>query len=105
MTVRIPPESVKGGSRVYNVDFRETAPAAAHPHMYPAGSNTSRFGGLSIAVPGELRGMEAAHDRWGSLPWKRLVQPVADLAAGWTVDAELGRRLPVCLIFQLVMPL
>ncbi|KIY61396.1 gamma-glutamyltranspeptidase [Cylindrobasidium torrendii FP15055 ss-10] len=94
MTVRIPPESATEGSRVYNVDFRETAPAAAHPHMYPAGSNSSRFGGLSVGVPGELRGMEAAHDRWGSLPWKRLVQPVADLAAGWTVDAELGRRLP-----------
>ena len=94
MTVRLPPKYTNGSSEVYTVDFRETAPAAAYPAMYPPGSNVSAYGGLSIAVPGELRGLEEAHKRWGSLPWKHVLQPIVDLAAGWEVDKELGNRIP-----------
>jgi len=82
-------------SDVYTIDFRETAPSLSHEKMYPPLSNLSQFGGLSVAVPGELRGLEKAHRRWGSLPWKRLVQPSVELAAGWEVDVELSRRIPV----------
>lgn len=95
MTVRLPPKYTNGLSEVYTVDFRETAPAAAYPAMYPPGTNVSAYGGMSIAVPGELRGLEEAHKRWGSLPWKRVLQPIVDLAAGWEVDKELGIRIPV----------
>ena len=95
MTVRIPPENAHDTSSVYNVDFRETAPALSHPRMYPPGSNSSKYGGKSVAIPGELRGLEEAHKRWGTLPWKRLFQPSIDLAAGWQVDKELGIRIPV----------
>lgn len=48
------------------VDFRETAPAAAHRDMYAGLNDTaSTVGGLAVAVPGEVRGLEAVHGRWG----------------------------------------
>ena len=97
MTVRIPPSLPGGSSEVYTIDFRETAPALANATMYRNDPMSSLFGGLSVAVPGELRGLEEAHRRWGSLPWKRLVQPSVELARGWKVDKELGKRIPASL--------
>ncbi|EGO25825.1 hypothetical protein SERLADRAFT_388352 [Serpula lacrymans var. lacrymans S7.9] len=61
--------------------------------MYRNNPMGAMFGGLASGVPGELRGLEEAHKRWGSLPWSRLVQPSADLAREWTVDPELANRI------------
>ncbi|ESK85216.1 hypothetical protein Moror_11399 [Moniliophthora roreri MCA 2997] len=94
MTVRIPPSRPDLSSEVWTVDFREKAPGGANTTMYEKGANSSRFGGLSVAVPGELRGLEEAHRRWGSLPWKQLVLPSVELASGFRVGVELGRRIP-----------
>ncbi|KAG1752922.1 gamma-glutamyltranspeptidase [Suillus lakei] len=93
MTVRIPPSSEGGSSEVYTIDFRETAPALANSTMYKDDPTAARWGGLAVGVPGEIRGLQEAHGRWGKLPWARLVRPSADLAAEWTVDKELARRL------------
>ncbi|KAH7914136.1 gamma-glutamyltranspeptidase [Hygrophoropsis aurantiaca] len=93
MTVRIPPTSPNASSEVFTIDFRETAPALSNTTMYHNDPNAARWGGLAVGVPGELRGLEEAHRRWGLLPWKRLVQPSVDLAFKWTVDPELARRL------------
>ena len=95
MTVRIPPNSTHGKSEVWTVDFRETAPSLANETMFSHDPTASLFGGLSIGVPGELRGLEEAHLRWGTLPWKSLVMPAAKLAKGWTVDRELAKRIQV----------
>lgn len=97
MMVRLPPSFLNGSgpSEVFTLDFREKAPAASYPTMYASDPDASRRGGMSIAVPGELRGLEEAHKRWGTLPWHELVQPSIDIASGWTVDAELARRIRV----------
>ncbi|KAL1748659.1 gamma-glutamyltranspeptidase [Schizophyllum fasciatum] len=94
MTVRLPPKEEGGESEVWTINYRETAPAAANTTMFEDNPMASRFGGLASAVPGEILGLETAHQMWGKLPWKRLVEPAAELAAGWEVDRELGRRLP-----------
>ncbi|KAI9047506.1 hypothetical protein LZ554_008223 [Drepanopeziza brunnea f. sp. 'monogermtubi'] len=72
------------------VDFRETAPAAAFQDMYKAQTNLSLYGGLASAVPGELRGLEYIHKKYGSIPWKKLVQPSIKLARfGFPVTSDL----------------
>jgi hypothetical protein len=46
------------------IDCRETAPAAATVDMFATKPvSASSFGGLAVAVPGELRGLELAHAR------------------------------------------
>ncbi|KAG6904204.1 hypothetical protein DXG01_011764, partial [Tephrocybe rancida] len=93
MTVRIPPSSAKGASEVVTIDFREVAPALANASMFHNSTDLSRYGGLSVGVPGEVLGLEEAYHRWAKLPWKMLIQPSIDLAKGWKIDRELGRRM------------
>ncbi|KAJ3529786.1 hypothetical protein NM688_g7806 [Phlebia brevispora] len=93
MTVRLPPNSTNGSSEVYTIDFREIAPAAAHEEMYVDDPLLARWGGLSVGVPGELRGLQKAHELWGSVPWRELVEPSIHLARGWKVSKELERRI------------
>ena len=48
------------------IDFRERAPLAASRDMFEGKpKNASEKGGLSVAVPGELRAMEKAHKKYG----------------------------------------
>jgi gamma-glutamyltranspeptidase/glutathione hydrolase/leukotriene-C4 hydrolase len=93
MTVRLPPSVLGSTSEVWTIDFRETAPALANTTMYVGRPVEAQFGGLSVGVPGEVRGLAEAHKRWGKLPWRRLVQPSVDIAAGWTVSKELSLRI------------
>lgn len=95
MTVRIPTSTNRKSSEVWTVDFRETAPALANKTMYIKEPIKAMFGGLAVGIPGEVRGLEEAHKRWGSLPWERLVQPSVQLAAGWKVGKELANRINV----------
>jgi gamma-glutamyltranspeptidase/glutathione hydrolase len=45
-------------------------------------------------VPGTVRGLAAAHKRFGKLPWKDLVMPAADLALhGFELSDALARSL------------
>jgi gamma-glutamyltranspeptidase/glutathione hydrolase len=79
------------------IDFREMAPAAAFETMYSpplSNSNLSLFGGLASGVPGELRGLEHLHKNYGTLPWKKLMQPAIKLARyGFNVTADLVRYM------------
>lgn len=67
------------------LDYREVAPLAAHRDMYldedgEADPNLSRFGHLSVGVPGTVAGLWAAHQEYGSLPWASLVAPAISYA-------------------------
>jgi len=94
MTVRIPPSGNGMQSKVFNIDFRETAPSLANQSMFPPHSNLSQFGGLAVAVPGEIMGLSTAHRLWGSLPWEDLFEPVVELAEASQVGPEFARRMP-----------
>ncbi|KAL4754260.1 hypothetical protein BDW72DRAFT_167088 [Aspergillus terricola var. indicus] len=76
------------------IDFRETAPAAAYETMFNNLTDASTLGGLASGVPGELRGLELLHSKYGSLPWSVLVQPAIDTARnGFPVGRDLVRYM------------
>ncbi len=81
------------------IDYRERAPRAATRDMYldengDVDTNRSRFSHLSSGVPGTVSGFYFAHQRHGSLPWKRLLQPAIDQARnGIVVSYDLAEML------------
>ena len=80
--------------RAHALDFRETAPEAAHADLYVRNGkpvpSLSLTGALAVAVPGEVAGLLAAMKRFGSLPLAALIAPAIRLAAeGFPLDAAL----------------
>ena len=76
-----------------SLDYREKAPIAASRDMYLDKNGNilpdkSTLGGLAIGVPGTVAGLEAIHKKFGTLPWKDLVQPAINLALNGYVVTE-----------------
>jgi gamma-glutamyltranspeptidase/glutathione hydrolase len=80
-------------------DYKETAPAAAHPGMF-TGRLDSTVGYKASAVPGTVAGMALAHSRFGKLPWKVDLEPARRLArdgfpASQRMELILALQVPV----------
>lgn len=87
------------------IDCRETAPQNTSYDMFEnVSSDASTLGGLAIAIPGELRGLELLHRRHGSLPWEEVVRPAMELARnGFPVGPHLAEGeyyLYIYIIFE-----
>ena len=80
-------------------DYREVAPGKATPTMYVGqdGNIDGRLtaaGYLAPGVPGTVRGMALAHQKFGKLGWKDVVMPAAELAEkGFPMAGSLARGL------------
>jgi len=96
-----------GGFMVYRsakgetaaLDFREAAPLDATKDMYldmygqPI-ADLSLQGRLASGVPGSVDGMVKAHQRYGKLGWKELLQPAIDLARdGFSISPTQASEL------------
>lgn len=87
--------SAKG--EINSLDFREIAPLTAGRDMYldEKGNpieDLSLYGQLASGVPGSVDGMVKAHAKYGSLPWKDLLQPSIDLARNGFAITEMQAR-------------
>ncbi|WP_245977402.1 gamma-glutamyltransferase [Albibacterium indicum] len=84
---------------VASLDFREKAPGEAFRDMYldmhgePI-VDLSLRSQLASGVPGSVDGMVKAHQKYGKLSWKELLQPSVDLARkGFALTAMQAREI------------
>ena len=89
------PKGPRGHPHVYTLDHRERAPAAMRPDSMmeagrPLAFNDARYSGLSVGVPGTVRGWAEALRRYGSktttlAQW--LAPTISAAGNGFSVDA------------------
>lgn len=80
------------------LDYREMAPERAHRDMYLDNEGNVKtyellFGAKASGIPGTVAGMWAAHKKYGTLPWERLLAPAVALAEdGFIVHEKLANN-------------
>ena len=80
--------------RVTTIDHRETAPSAMRPDSFfdsasgvPLPFNEARYSGLSVGIPGTVRGWAKALRRFGTISLDEALEPAIEIAQeGFTVD-------------------
>ena len=87
----------KANGEVGSLDYREKAPINATKDMYlDAAGNVidgkSTSTAFSIGIPGTIAGMFAVHDRFGSLPMNKLLEPIIELAEKGVVVTEKDEK-------------
>lgn len=82
-----------------SIDGRETAPSAAGPDLFVQNGQVMSWrdafvGGKSVGVPGVIKALELAHQRYGVLPWAELFAPAIQIAEqGFVVSPRLAGLL------------
>ena len=85
--------------QVYNIDFREVAPAAASASIFlnelgEVDRDKALNGPLAAGVPGTVAGLYDLHHRYGSIEWSELVRPAHALAdTGFIIGTPLHEVL------------
>ncbi|MFN8583405.1 MAG: gamma-glutamyltransferase [Gemmatimonadaceae bacterium] len=85
--------------RATTIDYREKAPLHSTTTMYVSADGSVNYAGTdsgwkSPGVPGTVRGLALAHQKYGKLPWKDVVMPAAELAGrGFELSKELAAEL------------
>src|SRR5215831_4655256 len=81
-------------------DGREMAPASATPTMFLDANGQARSkpdaipGGLSVGIPGVVKMLFLAHQKYGKLPWAKLFEPAIKLSEdGFPVGPKLARTI------------
>ena len=81
-------------------DGRETAPLNATPRLFQnAAGEPLKFydavvGGRSVGTPGTVKLLWETHQRYGQLPWKQLLIPIAKLAKeGFVISPRLAKLI------------
>ncbi|RXZ66412.1 gamma-glutamyltransferase [Pelagerythrobacter rhizovicinus] len=85
-------------NRTVAIDYRSAAPAAAEAKLFldrkGRRKDNADYGHMAAAVPGTVAGLKLAHERWGSLPWERVVRPAVEIARdGIVVTRDLSEAL------------
>ena len=80
------------------LDYREMAPRKSSADMFLVNGEVDRelalYSYLSSGVPGTVYGLYIAHQKFGQLPWKQLVEPAIQLANdGFIISDTLGKTL------------
>lgn len=71
------------GDRYTAIDYRSAAPALATLDAYvgaDGGLDGHSAGIRAAGVPGTVAGLALAHEKYGRLPWKRLLEPAIEMA-------------------------
>ncbi len=85
--------------RASAIDYKEMAPASAHPGMYKV-EDEQRVGYKASAVPGTVAGLALAHQKFGHLKWADVLEPARRLAkdgfpASQRMEIILALQVPV----------
>jgi gamma-glutamyltranspeptidase/glutathione hydrolase len=88
-----------GSGKSSFIDFREKAPLGSSRDMYLDSlgnviDGLSTLGAMAAGVPGTVAGLHKAHELYGSLPWRELLEPAISIARdGFPVSEKLASSL------------
>lgn len=76
------------------LDYRERAPSRSGPQLFAKSPEASRIGGAAVGVPGHVRGLCHALQKYGSMSLREVLVPAMRYARNGValVDAELDHR-------------